>query len=67
VDRRQAKGNSVDNAAQVYPDARIVEYHVPGRNPDYGGMDWRSLRLVFEEGEGGRWLLVAVIHDEWTI
>jgi hypothetical protein len=67
VDRRQAKGNSVDNAAQVYPDARIVEYHVPGRNPDFGGMDWRSLRLVFEEGEGSRWLLVAVIHDEWTI
>lgn len=67
VDQRQAKGNSVDNAAEVYPDARIVEYHVPGRNPDSSGMDWRSLRLVFEEDEAGRWMLRAVVHDEWTI
>ena len=44
-----------------------MEYHVPGTNPDYGGMDWRSLRLVMEEGDDGKWDLRAVIHDEWTI
>lgn len=66
VDERLGRGNTVDNAAQVYPDARIVEYHLPGRDPRYGGMDWRSLRLVFEEREG-RWYLVGVVHDEWTI
>jgi hypothetical protein len=66
VDRRQGGGNTVDNAAEVWPGARIVEYHVPGTDPRYGGMDWRSLRLVFEE-EDGRWWLVGIVHDEWTI
>lgn len=67
VDERQGHGNSLDNAAEVYPGARIVEYHIPGRNPDYGGMDWRSLRLVFERDQGDGWQLVGIIHDEWTI
>lgn len=69
VDERQGHGNSLDNSADVYPGARIVEYHLPGRNPEYGGMDWRSLRLVFEPRaeEARGWWLVGVIHDEWTI
>ena len=66
VDRRQGRGNTIDNAAAVWPEARIVEYHVPGRDPRYGGMDWRSLRLVFEPFED-RWRLVGIVHDQWTI
>lgn len=66
MDRRQGGGNTIDNAAEVWPDARIVEYHVPGTDPRYGGMDWSSLRLVFEQFEG-RWRLVGVVHDQWTI
>lgn len=66
VDRRQGRGNTLDNAARVWPDGRIVEYHVPGTDPRYEGMDWRSLRLVFQE-EDGRWYLVGIVHDEWTI
>lgn len=66
VDRRQGRGNTVDNAAEVWPEARIVEYHVPGSDPRYGGMDWSSLRLVFERFEG-RWRLVGIVHDQWTI
>lgn len=65
VDERRGAG-TLDNAAQVYPDARIVEYHVPGIDPRYGGMDWRSLRLVFRHA-GDRWLLIGIIHDQWTI
>lgn len=67
VDERQGTGSSLDNASDVYPDGRIVEFHIPGSDPRYGGMDWRSLRLVFEDGDDGRWDLVGVIHDEWTI
>lgn len=66
VDRRQGHGNTLDNAAEVYPGARVVEYHLPGEDPRFGGMDWRSLRLVFVD-EDGRWLLVGIVHDEWTI
>lgn len=66
IDRRRSRGNTIDNAAEVYPDARIVEYHVPGTDPRYAGMDWKSLRLAFVPHRGA-WRLVAVVHDEWTI
>lgn len=61
-----SSGNSINNIPEIYPDGMIVEYHFPGFDPQYGGMDWRSLRLVFIE-EGGFWYLVALVHGEWTI
>lgn len=60
------KGNTENNAAQVYPGATIIEYHFPGFEPKYEGMDWKSLRLVFEQKDGV-WYLIGVIHDQWTI
>ncbi|AIQ11047.1 copper amine oxidase N-terminal domain-containing protein [Paenibacillus durus] len=59
-------GNSLNNARGVYPDAIVVEYHYDGFDPQYAGMDWQSLRLVFVK-EGGQWMLVGIIHDQWTI
>ena len=59
------RGTIIDNAAVVYPDAEIVEYHFPSFDPEYGGMDWSSLRLVLEEDDG-EWFLVGIIHDEWA-
>ncbi|MDD3896692.1 MAG: hypothetical protein PHU04_02490 [Candidatus Peribacteraceae bacterium] len=61
-----ARGNILDNARDVYPDAQIVEYHFPGFDPQYEGMDWSSLRLVLEKFNS-EWRLVGLIHDEWTI
>jgi hypothetical protein len=58
-------GNTIDNAADFYAGAVIVEYFLPG-SEQYGGMDWQSLRLVFQE-ESGSWRLVGIIHGEWTI
>lgn len=66
VNERLGQGNSIDNSQEAYPGAMVVEYHFPGFNPDYEGMDWVSLRLVFQEFEG-RWVLVGIIHDQWTI
>jgi hypothetical protein len=60
------QGNSIDNIATAYPNGVMVEYHFEGFDPQYGGMDWRSLRLVFE-GQGGTWYLVGIVHDQWTI
>ncbi len=65
-DRRLGQGNSLDNSSEVYPGARVVEYHFPGFDPDLQGLDWRSLRLVLAPA-GDRWHLVGVIHDQWTI
>jgi hypothetical protein len=60
------QGNSIDNIASAYPSGVMVEYHFEGFEPQYAGMDWQSLRLVFEE-QGGSWYLVGIVHDQWTI
>jgi len=61
-----SSGNMLENQFEVYENAIVVEYYFSGFNPEYTGMDWRSLRLVFEEYEGD-WKLVGVIHNQWTI
>jgi hypothetical protein len=60
------KGNTINNISQVYPQAVTVEYHFAGFEPQFEGLDWRSLRLVLEE-QAGIWYLVGIVHDEWTI
>ncbi len=64
-DQLLGRGNTINNISQYYPQARFVEHHFSGFDPQYGGLDWRSLRLVFELFEG-TWYLVSVVHDEWT-
>lgn len=59
-------GNMLENQFEVYQKAIVVEYYFSGFNPDYAGLDWRSLRLVFEEYEGN-WKLVGLINNQWTI
>lgn len=59
-------GNTINNAFEVYPGAIIVEYHFPYFDARYEGMDWKSLRLVFEKKDN-TWFIVGIIHDEWTI
>lgn len=61
----QGFGNSLNNLVERYPKADFVEFYYPG-TAKYEGMDWRALRLVFEEYQGKRYL-VAIINDQWTI
>jgi hypothetical protein len=74
VDERLGQGNSLHNIPEVYPGSHFVEYHFPGFDPQYEGMDWASLRFVFEEDEGQPalsgvegWFLIGIVHDQWTI
>lgn len=62
----QQSGNTIVNIRDVYPDGNFYDYYFSGFNPEYDGMDWASLRLVFEEYDG-RWYLVCIAHGEWTI
>lgn len=62
----QDRGNAIDNVQNVYPGASVVEYHFSGFDEQYGGMDWRSLRLVMAQDDAGQWTLYGVIHDEWA-
>lgn len=59
-------GNMLENQFQVYDNPIVVEYYFPGFEPQYEGMDWRSLRLVFEAYEDS-WKLVGIISNQWTI
>ncbi|KRF01696.1 hypothetical protein ASG89_25385 [Paenibacillus sp. Soil766] len=62
------KGNMVNNVFSVYPTSSYitVEYHFPGFDTQYQGMDWTSLRLVFEY-TGSQWYVVAIVHDQHTM
>ena len=61
-----SSGNLVNNIRESYPAAIIVEYHFPGFEEKYGGMDWKSLWLIFEQ-QGNEWYLVGIAHGEGKI
>ncbi len=59
-------GNSLNNLDSIYKDKNFTESYFSGFDKKYEGMDWRSLRLVFEKYNGAMYL-VGIIHDQWTI
>lgn len=61
----RGQGNSLNNIKEIYPTQNFTENYIPGTEK-YGGMDWNSLRFVFEQ-YNGIYYLVAVINDEWTV
>lgn len=65
INDSKATGNSINNLESVYPHAHTVEFYQDGSD-EYGGMDWRAIRLVFDDYQGQRYL-VAIINDQWTI
>ncbi len=61
-----SSGNMIENQFEVYDNPIVVEYYFSGFNPDYEGMDWKSVRLVFEKYED-TWFLVGIISNQWTV
>lgn len=61
----QGHGNSLNNLKKIYPNSDFTENFIAG-SEKYSGMDWNSLRFVFEKLDG-KYYLVAIINDEWTI
>jgi hypothetical protein len=57
--------NTTDTIREVYPNAIVVEHHFAG-SKKYEGMDWTSLKLVFQSKDN-QWYLVGIVHDQWTI
>lgn len=65
-----SQGNLINNLLSSFPQPqyRIVEYHQPGTNPAYNGMDWTSLMVILKDAGGGnQWTLVGLAHGSWTI
>lgn len=60
------RGNNLNNIAEVYEDKQRVEFYFSGFDPQYEGLDWKSLTLVFDYVDGQR-ELIGIIHNQWTI
>jgi hypothetical protein len=60
------EGNTLNNLNSIYHNCDFSESYFSGFEKKYGGMDWRSLRLVFKK-YNNRYFLIGVIHDQWTI
>jgi hypothetical protein len=60
------RGNTTNNQTEAYPGAIIVEYHFPGFDSKSEGIDWQSLRLIFEMKDGMAYL-IGISHAQWTI
>jgi hypothetical protein len=62
----QARGNTIKNIKDKFPNSQVVEYYVKGTEEN-GNMDWKALNLVFEKSSNNEWKLIAIVHDQWTI
>ena len=58
-------GNSVDNLRSQYHNSDFTESYFSGSKKN-GGVDWKAVRLVFKKIDG-KYYLVGVVHDQWTI
>ncbi len=61
----QGKGNSLNNVKEIYPNADFTENFMKGSEAN-SGMDWKCLRLIFEEFQG-TYYLIGAVNDQWTI
>ena len=64
INEFQHSGNMINNLKKIYPNSEVVEFYHKG-SEEYAGMDWRIMRLLFEEYEGKRYL-VAIVNEQWT-
>ncbi len=58
-------GNSLNNLEEAYPKHYFTENYIKGTEKS-SEMDWKTLRLVFEEFQG-KYYVIAVVNDQWTI
>ena len=65
-DVRVGVGNTIDNLAEAMPGAAFVEYHASGTSR-FSGLDWASVRFIFDTSGEDSPVLLAVVEDMWTI
>ena len=65
INRIIRSGNALENIAEIYPDAKFVDFHVSRGEPT-DETDWSSLRLCFKEYNGNL-RLIAIIYSSWTV
>ena len=53
-----------DDLPEIYPNTNTVEFYFPGTNPQYEGLDWKSIKYVFSQYDGN-WFVVGIIENQW--
>lgn len=61
----ESRGNTINNVKDIYPNSDVVDFYYKGTT-EYEGIDWRGMRLVFDEYQGKRYL-IAIVNDQWTV
>jgi len=65
INSKLVYSNTLNNIKEIFPNAEYVEYYYKGSG-NYDGMDWASL-IFYVEQFNGKYYLVAVVHNQWTI
>lgn len=65
VNTFESRGNMINNVNEAYPKSDVVDFYYKGSDK-YDGIDWRGMRLVFENYQGKRYL-IGIINDQWTV
>ncbi|RYF89762.1 MAG: hypothetical protein EOO03_05235 [Chitinophagaceae bacterium] len=65
LNKTLGRGNALENLHLVYKDHPYVESYFSGFDKKYGGIDWCSLRMVYQQ-LNGKYYIVGIIHNEWT-
>src|SRR5690606_19219061 len=60
INASSSSGNIMNNIGTAYAGADYVENYFAGFNPEFQGMDWRALRLVFKK-EGDSYFLIGIV------
>jgi hypothetical protein len=60
-----SSSTTTNNMQEIYVGFDFTEFLFPGSDPELGGMDWKSLKLVFKKKDNRNYL-VGIIHDQWT-
>jgi len=67
VNRIVKRGNALENITEIFPDAKFVDFHIPGgERGSEEELGWNTLRLGFEEYEDTLRLTI-IIHSKWTV
>jgi len=65
INEFESRGNMINNVKEAYPKSDVVDFYYKG-SAKYDGIDWRGMRMVFDEYQGKRYL-VGIINDQWTV
>jgi hypothetical protein len=66
ANKKLGGGNSAFTLPQDIQGREFVGFYFPGFKPEYQGMDWTTLYLIFDK-VGNDYKLRAIAKDNWTI